>query len=401
MAASSVWILAGDDSGMTNTTRPNLVFLVHLPRQRPTSHMRLHLTACLCFAAASLSAQNYLELPATASPSLELPNYSILPFMQPNARVQMFYDATEVGSSTFVADQIELRYDGPIPQVGAPGPFTITNLVIRVGTTDVPMPGANFSANLTQPLTTVVNGPWSYLPDPGSASPHPWGAPNGSLTFPFSTPVPIVIPPGSWFVVDVTMVGNNISVFGFSHAILDGAATTGGITNGTAAPYGQGCSAGIGLPAATVTATGTFAPGGAHFLNGQNLGANAIVVAVYGLTSGAFTLPGTNCTLLASLDVTSLLLADGTGAVTGNPAAALALPADPAISGYVVYEQLGSLVAAANPWGIVLGNAVAVNLGTFANPGRGTYSVAHDTDAGATFGNTMRAFGYAMRVRTL
>jgi len=363
--------------------------------------MRLHSTACLCLAAASLSAQNYLELPATAAPSLELPNYSIVPLMQPNARVQMFYDATEVGSTAFVADQIELRYDGPIPQVGAAGPFTITHLQIRVGTTNVPMPGANFSANLTQPLTTVVNGSWSYLPDPGSASPHPWGGPGGTLTFPFTTPTPIVVPAGSWFVVDVTMEGNNIAQFGFSHAILDGATTSGGITNGNAATYGQGCSAGTGLPAATVTASGIFAPGGAHFLNGQNLGANAIVVAVYGLTSGAFTLPGTSCTLLTSLDVTSLLLADGTGSVLGNPAAALALPADPAISGYVVYEQLGSLVPAANPWGIVLGNGVTVNLGTFANPGRGTYSVAHDTDATAPLGNTMRAFGYAMRVRTL
>jgi hypothetical protein len=79
------------------------------------------------------------------------------------------------------------------------------------------------------------------------------------------------------------MEGNNIAQFGFSHAILDGATTSGGITNGNAATYGQGCSAGTGLPAATVTASGVFAPGGAHFLNGQNLGANAIVVAVYGL----------------------------------------------------------------------------------------------------------------------
>jgi hypothetical protein len=363
--------------------------------------MRLLFPACLCLAAASLPAQNYLMLPATAAPTSELPNFSQLPLMQPNARVQMFYDATEVGSAAFVADQIELRYDGPIPQVGAPGPFTITNLQIRIGTTDVPMPGANFSANLTQPLTTVVSGPWTYLPDPGSASPHPWGSPGGSLVFPFTAPTAVIVPAGSWFVVDVTMEGNNIAQFGFAHAMLDGATTTGGITNGNAAPYGQGCSAGPGLPDATVTASGVFAPGGAHFLNGQNLGANAIVVAIFGLSNAPATLPGTNCTVLASLDVTSLLLADGAGAVLGNPAAALALPADPAISGYTIYEQLGSLVPAANPWGIVLGNAVAVQLGSFSTPGRGTYQVAHDTNAGAVFGNTMKAFGYAMRVRTL
>lgn len=364
--------------------------------------MRLLSNACLCLAAASLPAQNYLTLPANAAPAFELSSFSTLPLMQPNARVQMFYDATEVGSAAFVADQLELRYDGPIPQVGAPGPFTITHLQIRIGTTDVAMPGANFNANLTQPLTTVLNGPWTYLPDPGSASPHPWGSPGGTLTFPFTTPTAVVVPAGSWFVVDVIMEGNNISQFGFAHAILDGAATTGGITNGTTAPYGQGCSAGTGLPAATVAASGTFAPGGAHFLNGQNLGANAPVIAIFGLSNALpIPLPGTSCTLLTSLDVTSLLLADGTGAVTGNPAAALALPAEPAFSGFILYEQLGSLVPAANPWGIVLGNAVAVTLGSFANPGRGTYSVAHDTDAAAVLANTTRAFGYAMRVRTL
>ncbi len=367
--------------------------------------MRLPIASCLCLAAASLSAQNYLELPATASPAFELPNYSVLPLMQPNARVQMFYDATEVGSSSFLADRIEFRFDGPIPQVGAPGPFAITRLQIHIGTTTVAMPGASFAGNLTQPLTTVFDAPWSYLPDPGSASPHPWGGPGGGLTFVFTTTVPITIPAGGWLVVDLQMEGNNIASFGFSHAILDGATTTGGVTNGSASNYGQGCSAGIGLPAATVTASGIFAPGGAHFLNGQNLGAYAPVVAVFGLSNGAplpLTLPGTSCTLLASLDVTSAMLADATGAVAGNqPAAALVLPADPAISGFLVYEQFGSLVATANPWGIVLSNAVAVTLGSFANPGRGTYSVAHDTNANATLANVVKAFGYAMRLRTL
>ncbi|HEX6814007.1 MAG TPA: hypothetical protein VF384_20455 [Planctomycetota bacterium] len=366
--------------------------------------MRLQATSCLCLAAASLSAQNYLELPATAAPTLEMSNFTQLPLMQPNSRVQMFYDATEVGSSAFVADQLDLRYDGPIPMVGAPGPFTITHLQIKIGATSVPMPGAIFAANLTQPLTTVFDGPWTYMPDPGSGAPHAWGAPAGSLTFAFTAPTPVAIPPGGWLVVDVTMEGNNIATFGFAHAMLDGATATGGIGNGSATSYGQGCSAGPGMPAATVTASGVFAPGGAHFLNGQNLGANAPVIAIYGLSSGPplpLTLPGTSCTLLASLDVTTLLFADATGAVNGNPATALALPADPAISGYTIFEQLGSLVIAANPWGIVLGNGVAVNLGTFVNPGRGTYQVAHDTDANALFGNTLKPFGYAMRVRTL
>jgi hypothetical protein len=210
-----------------------------------------------------------------------------------------------------------------------------------------------------------------------------------------------------WLVVDVIMTGNNIANFGFAHALLDGAATGGGVTNGVATGYGQGCSAGAGQPAATASTNGIYAPGGAHFLTGQNLGANAPVLGIFGLsdqTAGAaplpFTLPGTSCTLLASPDFTPVTLADATGAVGGTQLA-LSLPADPAISGIVLYEQLASLVAGANPWSIVFSDAVAVNLGSFAPPGRGTYMVGHDTDAGAQYANVTKAFGYAMRLRTL
>jgi hypothetical protein len=129
--------------------------------------MRLTSLLSSLLAAATLSAQATLTLPATASPSSELSSFSLVPFMQPESRVQMFYDATEVGASAFVATELALRYDGPIPQVGAPGPFTISRLQIRLGTTAVAAPGATFASNLTQPLTTVFDGPVSYLPDNG------------------------------------------------------------------------------------------------------------------------------------------------------------------------------------------------------------------------------------------
>lgn len=369
--------------------------------------MRTHLIPCLCLAAASLSAQTYLELPLTATPSSELPNYSLLPFMQPNARVQMFYDATEVGTAPFTALELAMRYDGPLPQVGAPGPFTITRLQIRIGVTTIPTPGAGFASNLTQPLTTVFDGPWTYQPDSGMAFPHPWGGPNGTLTFPFSTPTPVLVQPGEWFVVDLQMEGNNISSFGFAHAMVDGATTSGGFVNGTAASYGQGCSPGGAAAAATANATGLFGPGGAHYLGGTNLGANAFVLAAFGLSNSTsfvplpFTLPGTTCSLLASPDLTLAAVADANGSLAGAQAVPLALPADPALSGIVLYEQLASLVPAANPWGIVLSNGVAVTLGTWTAPGRGTISVSHDTNAGAAYANAIRPFGYALRLRTL
>ena len=111
--------------------------------------MRQAFLPCLCLAAASLSAQTYAYLPATATPTGELSSYSLVPFMQPNARLQLFYDAAEV-ASTGIANQLSLRFDGPIPQVGAPGPFTISRLRIRLDTSSVAAPGAEFATNVTK-----------------------------------------------------------------------------------------------------------------------------------------------------------------------------------------------------------------------------------------------------------
>jgi hypothetical protein len=288
-----------------------------------------------------------------------------------------------VGASAFVATELALRYDGPIPQVGAPGPFTISRLQIRLGTTAVAAPGATFASNLTQPLTTVFDGPVSYLPDNGSQFPHPWGGTNNTLAFPFTTPATIAIDPGEWLVVELVMEGNNIASFGFAHAILDGAPTSGGISGGTATTFGTGCSAASGAPAATAATTGTYAPGGVHFLTGQNLGAGALAFGIWGLGSaGPLPLPGTGCSLAANLDLLVPVFADAAGAVTGQQLP-LSLPASPALNG------------------IVLSNAVAVSLGAFAPLGRGTYLVAHDLDADALHANQVRPFGYALRLTTL
>ncbi|MGK0157174.1 MAG: hypothetical protein ACI9SE_004150 [Neolewinella sp.] len=363
--------------------------------------------AVLSMCSTSLVAQGFLELPVTASPSFELSNFSLLPLMQPEARVQMFYGATESSQSNFVADQLSFRFDGPIPQVGAPGPFAIQQLIIRIGTTSIVAPSAGFAANLTSPLIEVFNGPWTYMPDDGSAAPHPWGGPGGGLQIPFTTLAPITLNAGEWLVVDVQMIGNNIQSFGFAHAILDGAMTSGGAIDGTTANFGSGCAIGTGLPTATAAVEGIAAPGAAHFLVGQNLGPNSVVLGMFGLDNATydgltlpFTLPGTNCALLTSLDATAITFADAAGNVTGTDLA-LSLPADPAINGVLIYEQLASLVPAANSWGIVFSDGVEVTLGIFDVLGRQTYTVAHDSDASATFGNVVEPFGYALRLRTL
>lgn len=361
------------------------------------------------FLCATIPAQSFLYLPASLpTNTVELGSYSLRPFMQTNSRVQMFFSATETGSGAFVANAISLRYDGPIPQVGAPGPFTVQRLRVHVGTSAVARPDANFGTNLTQPLTTVYDGVFSYLPDPGSAFPHPWAAPGNSLRIPFSAPVQIAVPSGGWFVVDVQMEGNNIANFGFSHAIVDGHTTTGGVVDGSAVSFGQGCSVSPNAPAATLGTTGVHAPGAAHFVNGQNLGANTIALL---LLSGSNTtsqfgtlpwnLPSTNCDLYTDLDLNFVMFTDANGSIAPNQQmGAIPVPANPAFNGVPIYEQFASIVPGANAWDIVLSNARAITLGAFTTPAMGIYTVSHGGDANAGVGDKVEPFGYALRVET-
>lgn len=366
------------------------------------------LTFVLLALAATLPAQNFLTLPASANPSTtELPDYNLRPFMQTNSRVQMFFSATEAGQSTFTATAMSLRYDGPIPQVGAPGPFTIQRLKISVGASAVPLPSANFASNLTQAITTAFDAPWSYLPDPGFGYPHPWGDPSNSLTIPFATPVAVTIPANGWLVIDLQMTGNNIANFGFSHAIVDGVRTTGGVSNGLASNYGQGCSASSGGAAATISTTGTYAPGAAHFLGGQNLGANTLVFAIAGVsnTSSPFgalpwSLPGTACQLLASADLTLLLQSDANGAIPANQqGAALSVPANAVFGGLQLFEQLIAYAPGANAYDLISSDGRTIALGSIAPPLLGIYTVSHGSLADATIADKVDPFGYAVRLQ--
>ena len=374
-----------------------------------TNAMNQLLPVTLLTLAVSATAQGFLELPATATPSAELANYHLRPFMQTNSRVQMFFDAQELGAVQATLDELSLRFDGPIPQVGAPGPFQIQRLVIQVGVTTVPQPAARFAANLSQPLTTVFDSPWTYLPDPGTAFPHPWGGVNDGLRFPFTTPVTVTVPPGAWLVIDLQMTGNNIANFGFSHAIVDGVRATGGIADGTATSYGQGCTNGTSTSAAAIGGSGTYAPGGAHFVSGQNLGANAPVLVMFGLSDAVspvgalpYNLAGTTCDLLTSFDFYVLVQANAAGAIPAEYApAALVVPADPAFAGVTLFEQLASIVPGANaPWGVALSDGRRIDLGALTAPSRGTWTVSHGTAADATIADRVEAFGYAVRLHT-
>lgn len=354
----------------------------------------------------ALPAQTYLHLPASLTPATsELPNYSLRPLMQSSCRVQMFFDATEVGSSSFTMDELSLRYDGPVPQVGSPGPFPIQRFVIKVGTSTVAIPGARFDANVQAPLTTVFDAPWSYLPDPGSMTPTPWGAPGTSLTWAFTAPFAVTIPQGGWLVIEMLMENNGQT--SFSHALLDGARATGVVVNGSASNSGMGCGVGTG-PAATISTTGVYAPGSAHFLAGQNLGSGALVFALIGLSNTVspfgplpVQLPGTGCYFYNSFDTYWFMTADSSGTIAPNSqTGALVLAANPVFSGMTLYEQLMSYAPGANPpWDFALSDLRTVALGSLNPPPIGTWAVSHGSSHTAAVADLVEPFGYAVRLK--
>ncbi len=356
----------------------------------------------------ALSAQSHLYLPASFSPNQnELNRYDWVPLMQPDARVQAFYGATETGTPAFVATGISLRFDGPIPQVGLPGPFTIKRLRVRVGTSTVGQPQSVFADNLTSALATAFDQQVTYWPDNGSRMPEPWGGQNDTLTFPFAAPVPIAIPQGGWFVVELLIEGNDIAAR--AHAMLDGQLGSGGPVDGSANSFGAGCSAGANLPAATILTKGIHAPGAAHSIYGQNLGANAPVVTMLGASDtmhaqlGAlpFAVPFTTCNVYTSWDMTLPQQANASGAIPEwTPSSVVAVPATPALNSFTVHSQLISIVAGANaPWNLVFSDKRTVTLGTLSPLSEQMFTVSHSGSATAAIADKVAVFGYAMRVR--
>lgn len=366
------------------------------------------LTAALLAAGGLAQQSGFLYLPATLNPAnRDLPRFSIEPFSSANARLQAFYDAKEVGRSSFVATELALRWDGPLPKVGAPGPFTIDRLRIRVGVSAVPFPGPAFDANLTTAPVVVFDGKHSYWPDQGVMGVGPWGGPKGTLRFPFKNPVKVTIPKGGWLVIEITTRNNSI-VKAFAHTILDAATGTGGPTNGSAKSFGLGCAAGSGSGPAVVKTAGLHAPGASFSLHGDRLGPNAPVVAVLGASDKTsvfgplpFRVPGTSCRIYTSWEAFVTMRADASGSISPNaPGSRIAVPSDKAFDGARVFAQLVSLVPGANaPWGLVFSDARAITLGRFSTPNHGFAVVADSTSAAAVAADHVRITGIAMRLK--
>jgi hypothetical protein len=362
--------------------------------------------AAVAAIADTAAGQSFLHLPASQAPATqELGTFRIVPLGRASARVQMFYDAAETGAAAFTATRLALRYDGPIPAVGAPGPFSIQRVEIRAGVTAVAIPGADFAANLSQPLTTVFDAPISYFPDQGTSSPERWGGPNDTLRFQFTQPLPVAIPAGGFFVIDLRIIGNDIN--GQAHSFLDAARGSGGAVDGMAFSAGTGCSATQGGLPASILTSGVHAPGGVHSIHGTNLGANAPVIPFLGVSdvSAPFgplplPLPGTSCQLYTSSDLMlPALLADGSGTLRAFAnGSGVAIPALAALRNVPLFEQLVSFVPRANPYNLVFSDKRSIVLGTLVPPNPGFYAVAHGFDANSPVADEAAPFGYAVRL---
>lgn len=355
--------------------------------------------------AAALPAQTYLHMPASQSPATqELGSFRIQPWTRTSARTQMFFDAAEAGRASFVATKLSLRYDGPIPPVGAPGPFNIQRVTIAIGATGVPIPGPFFAGNLTQPLTTVFDGPVTYWPDQAGSGPEPWGGPNDRLTFAFSQPVQVTIPNGGYLVIDLALQGNDLN--GQAHAMLDAARGTGGPVDGIVTSSGTGCSAVQGGPNAVILTSGVHAPGGVHSIHGSNLGANAPVFAMVGGSDTVapfgplpLTLPGTSCQIYTSSDFSFPMQADAAGSLAPFAnGSTVAIPPLGLFQNARLYEQLVSYVPGANPWNLVFSDKRSIALGQISPPTPGFYAVSNGFDAAASVADESGVYGYAVRL---
>jgi hypothetical protein len=242
------------------------------------------------------------------------------------------------------------------------------------------------------------------MPDGGSAIPDVFGGPNGTLAFPFASPVSVTIPPSGWLVVQLTLQANTNQ--GLAHAILDAQKFT-GVADGRASSSGTGCTDGKSSSTSLILTSGTYAPGAAHSIHGSNLGASANVMTVIGASDASYLgiglpypLPGTSCTAFASFDLVMPQVADATGAILPQSASSfLSVPPAPELGGALLFEQHVSLVPGANAYGVVTSDKRTITLGGYVAPTNGVWYAANGDSATAPAATLADALGFAARLR--
>ena len=364
-------------------------------------------------------AQTYLYMPATLNPNATEGNTATnSPFMRTDARFQCFYDATEAGASTFLAKRITLRHDGPNFTAGNTTVYAIGNLTIKVGTTPVNPNSMSsiYASNLAGgTMTTGFSAGLNLTADANNVvGPEPWGGNNNELDFPLSAPVPINIPTGGAFAVDLSISGNTNNFI--VNGRLDRHTGTGGQpVGGSVVTLGTGCPVDAVSAAATCAVTTTIAggygPASYHTVSGTNLGPNAIVLTALGFSGTSyngiplpFAVPATTpvCTLYTSLDMFFVQVADAVGSIAAFSASSgVGVPNDPLLNGASIFHQHLALspVWSGNPYGVTFSNGVQVIFGSYVPPSTtGIWNATHVFDRLAPVGNNAGPATLVIRV---
>ncbi len=145
--------------------------------------------------------------------AFDLAESAACPLMVESARLQQFYEvAATAGVDTFDVHAVSFRFDGPDAGASA-STQTIQSLTIEIGVTErsVDEVGATFGQNLSEPLHPIFGpAPFTYVADANATDgPEAWGGPGGQFRFVLAEPLPLKIPIGGAFVVQIRVAGNS------------------------------------------------------------------------------------------------------------------------------------------------------------------------------------------------
>jgi len=367
--------------------------------------MRVLAVVLLAACPASLAAQP-VTLPGSLTPvTNELPQASYVPLMVRDSRLQVLYDANELGSRTqLVVAAVAMRFDGPTG--GTVRSHTIERLTLRLGASSVDpaQAGSVFAANLSQALSTPLRDVRFQFTTDGNAlpGPEPFGA-GGQLRFPLAQPVAITIPPGGSFVFELACSGNDT---GGAPAHLDCAIDpANGQQPGIAFSNGRGCPLGATLPGPVLESTGVYEPGGSIGIVGRDFAPHTsvgIVITAH-LFASPVAFPSTTPICWSYVDPGTTLLtlgATSSGAGTVSGGEPLPVPKRPPPAGAVLYVQSVTPVApfTGNTFGLASSNYRTVQIGGPKTATVGAWMAASTSSASAAVAGAAFYGGLALQL---
>lgn len=347
---------------------------------------------------AALPAQSAVYAPANANttPANARNNY---PFQRIAARVQNFVDGTELSNSApFVVNRLSFRWDETTTSGTNQLTFGTFNIDLGATTRDYTTLSASFADNRVGSTVagsfTATNYSFALSGSPPNTA---WGGADGKLTFPLPNPVPVVVPAGGCFFVDITATARTGTA---GNALIDFQQDSTALVAGpVAGTVGAGCASGNGT--ASLIPNGQFVAGTSVSMSGTGYAPSLPYVRIIstGPQTPALPLPGApTCFLNVSLSPSLLLsgVTPATGAWTAFDAGTyLPLPLSLGAGSQLYFQDVGvtatSTLYSSQGRFITLGTRVAPTLA------KGWF-VGHHFDAASDSGSFCAWGIYAMQL---